>query len=299
MLRVQLKRNIPILRARLGRILNPRMYDWGGIQVAFIVSTGRTGTRKLASFFSAACDRVDARHEPFPDMFDTGVSLVRSRLSREEAAKRFQRGRAYVCGQVHSSGCDWYIESNNNLVPLLPILRRSFKNCKIVHVVRDGRDFVRSAFSKTVPSATRRGSKALVLSEEDPRSRLQAPDFPDDPYAEKWARMSRFERLCWLWVKLNALICDAIRDDPRATTVTFEELFRPEAAHKGLWRVIEFLGLQERMLIPQRRVPELMAVKENPTQKYLIPAWTEWSPEQTRQFREIAGEAMAAFGYDA
>jgi hypothetical protein len=299
MLSRQLKRSIPILGARIGRLLNPGLYDWGDVKVAFIVSTGRTGTRKLASFFSVACDRVDARHEPYPDMFDMGVELVRSKLSPEGAAKRFRRGREYVCGQVHSSGCDWYIESNRNLVPLLPILRRSFENCKIVHVVRDGRDFVRSAFSKTVPSATRRGAKALVLSEEDPRDRLQAPDFPGDPYAERWTRMSRFERLCWLWVKLNTLIRDAIRDDPRATTVKFEELFRAEVAHKGLWDVIEFLGLQGRMLIPQKQVHELMAVKENLTEKYLIPAWTEWSPEQTRQFREIAGEAMAAFGYDA
>ena len=300
MLRHQIGQAVSMLKARIGKVLHPARYDWAGIDVAFIVSTGRTGTRKLASLLTAAFERVDARHEPPPDMFDLGTGHIRSKLSTDEALRRLRRDREYICGQLHSSGCDYYIESNNNLGLLLPVAKACFPDCRIVHVVRNGRDFVRSAYSKTVRSATRRGAKALVMSEDDPRRRLAATDFPDDRFCDRWAQMSRFERLCWLWVKLDSLIRASIAGDTRrALTVKFEDVFNQASGYQAFWEVVEFLGLKQRMSLTTGELHQLMGVKENRTENYLLPKWNEWSPQQMRQFQAIAGEHMALYGYDA
>jgi len=298
MLRRRINRAACRLRAKVARLLHPTLYTWGDLDVAFIVSTGRTGTQKLASIISEACERVDARHEPFPDLFDLGTDYARGRIPMGRALGDFRAARDRICREVHTAGCDYYIESNNNLGLIIPLIKGSFQERRIIHVVRDGRDFVRSAYSKTVPSASRPGAEALVLSDEDPRRRLQAPDFADDPYRSRWPRMSRFERLCWLWVKLDGMIYRAIADDPRAVTVKFEDIFDEGSGYKGLWDIFEFLGLRSRMTVAPDRVHELMSVKENQTQRHLIPRWPEWTAEQTEQFKRIAGEHMDTHGYE-
>jgi hypothetical protein len=273
------------------------MYTWDDLDVAFIVSTGRTGTQKLAGIFSKVCDRVDSRHEPSPDMFDLGTDYARGRIPFKRALGDFLAARDHICSEVHAAGLDYYIESNNNLGLLIPVMRGPFGRRKIIHVVRDGRDFVRSAYSKTVPSATSGGVKGLFLTDEDPRPRLQAPDFAEDPYGERWNRMSRFEKLCWLWVKLDGMICHAIAGDPMAITVKFEDIFDEGRGYRGLWDIVEFLGLHARMTVGPERVHKLMSVKENRTERYLIPRWPEWTSVQMEQFQQIAGEHMGMHGY--
>jgi hypothetical protein len=298
MIRLWARQGVSLVKRRVGKVFRPSRYDWADIDVALIVSTGRTGTRKLAHVLSAACSGVDSRHEPFPDLFDIGTDYIRSQFSFDEAVARVRRAREQVCGEVHAAGCDYYIESNNNLALLLPVVRVLLMHCRIVHVVRDGRDFVRSAYSKTVPSARRRGETVLVMSEQDPRKRLQATDFPDDPYQSRWAHMDRFERCCWLWVKVDSLIREAIAGDGRAITVKFEDVFDKSSGYPGLRTIVEFLGLKERLCVDTADIAGLMAVKENRTQRYLLPHWTDWPAEQMRVFRDIAGAHMALYGYD-
>jgi len=265
--------------------------------VAFIVSTGRTGTQKLAHVMSALCRGVDARHEPSPDMFDLGTDYVRGRIALERALVHFRISRDYVCREIHRVGCDYYIESNNNVSLIIPVIRRFFGRCRIIHVVRDGRDFVRSAYSKVVPSVSRPGAEVLLLSDADPRKRLQAPDFEHDPYRDRWSQMSRFERLCWLWMKLDSMICQEIADDPLAMTVKFEDIFDEASDYKGLWSILDFLGLASRMTVPAERVAQLMSEKTNRTARYLISPWQQWPDEMMFQFSQIAGEHMAHHGY--
>ncbi len=74
MLGRQIRRQWVVAKGRIGKLLRPSRYEWGDTDLAFIVSTGRTGRQKLASLISEAFAGVDARHEPFPDMFDVDIA---------------------------------------------------------------------------------------------------------------------------------------------------------------------------------------------------------------------------------
>lgn len=287
-----------VMRGRVQRFLRPSLYDWSSLQVSFIISTGRTATKFLAKLLSTAFERMDARHEPSPDLFDIGTRFARSEATLEAACAELRDARLHICGQVRRSGCDHYIEANNNLAYLITPLRRLFPDARIIHLVRDGRDFVRSAYSKTARPGAGRGRPALVMSEEDHRRRLQASDLPDDPYRSRWPQMSRFERICWYWQRKDGIICEALRSDELALTVKFEDVFNQSSAYQGFWDMVNFLGLRTRLSVTVDRVHEVMGRKENATEEYLLPSWTDWSPEQARQFREIAGDYLESCGYN-
>jgi hypothetical protein len=51
------------------------------------------------------------------------------------------------------------------------------------------------------------------------------------------------------------------------------------------------------MTVGPERVHKLMSVKENRTERYLIPRWPEWTSVQMEQFQQIAGEHMGMHGY--
>ena len=293
MLSKALRYGVLALRSRLEGLF----YTWDSVSVAFIISTGRTGTRFLARLFSEACDGVDARHEPAPDLFRLGTGYVRSEFSFKQAVSRLRGSRQHICTQVHRNGLSTYIEANNNLAYLIPVVRTVFPDCRIVHLVRDGRTFVRSSYSKRVPTAGMDGTRPLVMTDQDPRRRLQATDFPDGPYYDRWPEMSRFERVCWYWAKKDGIIRDALQGDSASITVRFEDIFDAGRGFPGVWQIADFLGLTEKLRAASPTVEQRMAAKENPTEAFLLPPWDDWSPEQKDQFTRIAGPHMEAQGY--
>lgn len=271
---------------------------WDDIDAAFIISTGRTGTKFLAEFLSSAFRKVDARHEPRPDLFDIGTAYIRSQIPFREALASLRTARQQICRDLHSNGIQFYIEANNNLAYLIPVLRAHFKDCKVIHIVRDGRDFVRSSYSKTVTPVANNGKTALFMTPEDRRRRLQAIDLPHDPYRKRWSSITRFERLCWYWVKKDSLILDSIEGDSRAITVKFEDVFDGASGFPGMREIIEFLGLEANLSITQDDFMDLMKLKSNKTKRHLLPKWEDWSNEQIEQFTTIAGSHMQRHNYE-
>ncbi len=100
-----------------------------------------------------------------------------------------------------------------------------------------------------------------------------------------------------MWAKKDGVIQDSIVGDKRAITVKFEDVFDRAAGNKGLWQVIEFLGLKKRMSVSRQAIVERTAVRLNRTEEHLLGKWTEWSPEQRCQFVTVAGGHMVRCGY--
>ncbi len=273
-------------------------YSWDNIDVSFIVSTGRTGTQFLANLFSAAFDKVDARHEPGPDMFRIGTAYARSEISFKNARAALLLRRCSICREVKKHGYDYYIESNSNLAYLVPVLWSVFPSAKVVHIVRDGRDCVRSWYGKKVVSPGSKTKDGLFLSETDRRRRLSAADLPDDQYHDAWRGMSRFERLCWYWRTKDSFIIDAISGDERAITVKFEDIFDSDEGFKGMWEIVRFLSLKDRLVVSPESLTDMMTHKANWTAEYRLPAWRSWPADKMNQFYRIAGEQLALYGYD-
>lgn len=78
-----------------------------------------------------------------------------------------------------------YIESNNRLYSFINPLREIQPNAKFIHVVRDGREVVRSDMSRN------------FCTDMYKRYRIAASYFPNDPYYNSLDQMDRFEKICW------------------------------------------------------------------------------------------------------
>ena len=284
-----------LLRATKARARFLPLASWSGVEPGFIVSTGRTGTLRLAEVLAEATESVLVLHEPPPDLFDLGEAVACGDLGFDSAARSLRRLRQPQANRLRRQGSDAYVESNNNAGYLPQVIRAVFSEPRFIHVVRDGRSTVRSLYSNVVPSRRSARHNALFMDHDDHRCRLSALDFPDDPLSGEWQELSRFERVCWYWAKKNALIREALGDADDFLVIRFEDLFDREAGFPGFWRMVEFLGLRSRLTRSEGDVRALLTKRSNRADRYLLPPHDEWSTDLRDRFLRIAGEEHHRF----
>jgi len=255
----------------------------------FVLSQGRSGTAFLAHLLDRDA-RSCVQHEPWPgDAHVLGLSrspgyskafddLLRTRF--EALFERHPPGKAY--GEVNS-----YLRHSSRW------LRHSL-DARLLHVARDGRDFVRSAWVRNVQ--TPRHEQLPVVPDDD------------DPYSNIWAEMDRFERICWIWRHTNedllssgaplARLEDIVDSYAafRNTVLDPLQLDVPESAwqaeaDKPRNTSSEFTLRKafRRLIKPASEVPELI----DP-----LPAWKDWSDARSTAFWEICGDVMTRLGYE-
>ncbi len=268
-------------------------HDWSSICPIFIISTGRTGTHFFTHYFNNNFNNIYAVHEPEKDVFDLNNSFLKNEITQRRAGKMYKEFRSEIYTYLKDNGITNYVESNNNLSYLIPVLRNEFKNYKIIYIKRDGRDTVRSMFSKTTKGKW--VGEVPIISDKDPRNRLKPTFLKNDPYADKWDKMDRFEKICWVWSRKDGLIYDQVINDNNAAIFRFEDLFVNKQSSE--WnKMIDFLGLSDN-LINEDHIAYIKKKKSNQTKMYELPKWNEWTKDRQRQFLNIAGEHMFKLGY--
>ncbi|MGM0369640.1 MAG: sulfotransferase family protein [Bacillota bacterium] len=255
--------------------------DWKPINKSFIVSTGRTGTKFFARFLNKFPDFY-AVHEPTPDFLDLAIKYARGLVDKKIAIERIRHNRRALAKDVKRKGASNYVESNNRYFSLISLLDKVFDDFKIIHIIRDGRDYVRSGIGR------------VWYTDDDTDPRMKAKYFPDDEYYDQWDEMSRFEKICWRWQKKDGFIYDQIQKMDNVITVKFEDIFKDEA-HSGLYKICEQIDLDKKRVKPV--VEEMMNRKVNSTGEYEIPKWSNWDQKKKDKFDEIAGEHMKKY-YD-
>ncbi len=258
-----------------------RKADRAPVKLVFIVSTGRTGTKFLARFFNRY-NGVWALHEPKPDFLIEGIRYAAGKISTDKASAVICRNRRAIRREALRRGANIYIESNNRLFSLLKPLRKSFSGVRIIHIVRDGRDYVRSGMSRR------------WYKKKDRTPRLKAIMFPADPYYKSWNEMSRFEKITWRWQKKDGFIYDDIKAIPDSLTVKFEDIFE-DRNFSGLKKIAEYTGLDKEYT--ESLIAELIDNKVNSTGKYAIKDWHHWNDTKKEKFYTVAGNHMKRYGY--
>jgi hypothetical protein len=231
-------------------------------------------------------------------MWDTAMGYVRGEVTAEGVRDAFLRGRHLYLSRMRARNQRIFIESNNNLSFVLPILREMFPTARFVHVTRDLRTLVRSSYSKkvrSIESGPDDGKNALFLTPQDARRRFNAKDCPQDPYAESWDALSRFEQICWLLQKKDSLIRDALEDHDATFRLRFEDIFNRESGYAEICQMLSFLGVDE--VLPEDVYREWLARPRNATEQYLLPKWPDWTPEEVQAFVKIAGTHQQRCGY--
>ncbi len=268
---------------------------WSGMQCGFIVSTGRTGTMALARLCSECYgSQVDSRHEPSPDLFHLAATTLRERLSVAQTVRKLADSRRHILSDLRRTGCRWYVESNNNLAWLIPAVKALFPHLRIIHVIRDGRDVVRSWYGKRVNSSDK--ATAVFAGPNDIRQRIGANDILNDEYHSRWNNMDRFERLCWIWSRTDAAVQDAIDGDDRCCTIRFEDIFGDQNGFAGAISLISFLA-NGRAVPRNDFIRERMKIRSNASDGHALPHWSEWSQDMQTTFAAIAGSQMRRNGY--
>lgn len=256
------------------------------MRMFFIHALGRSGTRFLSSLL-AHDSRAVVHHEPY-EMDHKILQLRHAGFHTVADGMLEGRFEQLLAG---AAGAECYCEVNSYLRYEVDWLHRRFDPL-MIHLVRDGRAFVRSAYVR-----------GLYTAQE-----TDGPIVPhdEDPYASRWAALSRFEKLCWYWTHTNEFLGqrlerlvrfeDVLRDfdllkrdllDPAGLELTRRtwstEIGRPRNTSKQ-YRLRQAL---RRWVAPGRVVP-----RQEPLEH-----WSRWGPDRTERFWEICGSTMQRFGY--
>ncbi|PWB71729.1 MAG: hypothetical protein C3F07_13290 [Anaerolineales bacterium] len=288
-----------------------------------VTSIGRTGTEFFAKFFADIIPDCTSLHEPDIVQFVGVESRIRQFIQQirqagawrvlflkpfgkwslvklsdarflgvmdyAHAVKKLYTQRAAF---IQSMPGSVYVESNIGYYGLSDIASSVFQNQRIIYIVRDGRDWVRSSMNWGEIYGKRGLRK--IFSHIWPI----AKDLPDDPLAEKWDTLSRFEKLCWVWARLNEFALNALDQNPNARMFKFEEIFSGEERYQYLDGLLRFTAA----------LPSINTMELGRTTGWLerrihqssaeFPGWEDWSYQQKSQFKDTCGTLMERLGYD-
>ena len=161
------------------------------MKLFFIISLGRSGSKFLADLLDCApCSLV--YHEPYTDdkmffglRYYYSADIVMNNYL-EERFKKLLPANDYI---TH------YGEVNSYLRYEIDWLKKRF-NPTLIHMIRDGRDFVRSALKRDTYTAF---DKQVQIVPRD-----------GDTYSVKWYAMDRFQKLSWYWMHSNEYISSKV-----------------------------------------------------------------------------------------
>lgn len=242
----------------------------GGWKFFFILGFGRSGTAFMANFLNQAPGAY-VFHEPVLEDF---YAHLKAHYSQKDAGKYmqgFRKEEIYTRMRHIPSGV--YGEVNGNLRCHAEAIKKTFPSAALLHLVRDGRDVVRSAMPRR------------IMTIRNPFSLMIHPTNGDSCNAN-WPKMDRFARICWYWQEENKRLRATI-----GKTVQFEKILSSyDYFHDEILEPCQ-------IYIDKKDWETAIGTPRNTTEKFQMPKWQDWTPDQQRTFRVICGEEMANCGY--
>ena len=253
----------------------------------FITSLGRSGTKFLSKLINNS-EEVICKHEPYrQDYLNIGLSYYypNSTILNDNLHKRFES----IKKNNSKLGYSCYGEVNSLLRYNAEWLKSNL-NAKIVHIIRNPKDVVRSIYSRNV---YRDGSSHIEIIPKN-----------ENPYSDKWLNMTRFEKICWYWVHTNEVLEKNI--DMR---FRFEDLIKD---YNIFLKLIDYLDIPiiskelwefeiknprntSKANFFRKRLKGLLnfkLIKDNDIGDYDM-----WTEEQKNSFNRICSKTMRKYGY--
>jgi hypothetical protein len=253
----------------------------------FILALGRSGTHFLATLL-AQDGRGRVHHEPWP--LDSRLMVLRRAGGFGKAIEPLLEERFAELMPAEGEAA-FYGEVNSYLRYEAEWLRSRFDPV-LIHLVRDGRDFVRSSYIRGV--YTRNEPDGPILPRDD------------EPWAAEWGAMTRFDRLCWYWAHTNERLAATV-----GNPVRFEDLLRDYGIFRrrvleptgveiseGTWRrEIDHPRNTSRRYKMKTAAVRLLRGSDHLPRFDPLPPWREWDAARTARFWEICGPTMKRLGY--
>jgi hypothetical protein len=252
-------------------VTTPQFEEWKKQwKFFFILGVGRSGTTFLTNLLNQAPGAY-VFHEPTFEDFNASIQAFYSSHIAERYIQGFRKKEIYLRMRHTTPGV--YGEVNGALRRHAEALKKAFAGATIVHLIRDGRDVVRSLMSR----------RTMTL--KDPFN-IRLHPVGRDPWRARWNSLDRFSRLCWLWQVENAYLRTTL-----GKPVQFEKIL-------SSYEYFQNEILQPCHLSIEKKDWQAAVVSpRNITSSFRMPKWSDWSLDQQKTFREICGDEMAKSGY--
>ncbi len=253
-----------------------RVKKWvSRVGLFFIISTGRTGTLWLSEVLNKISKSdILVKHEPIPIETWAHKQALGCQELADNYIKNFRYKELYLRVGLGWYNIDIYGEVNGCLRRHIVPLKEVFPNAQFIHLVRDGRDAIRSVMSRPVLTA-----KHPVYNETFIQPTAELTN-------EEWFQLSRFEKICWIWKTENEYIRKNTSFSARIEDITSSySLF--------IKQILEPLGLE----LDEDVWQAFANNPKNMTKNYTIGSWEDWTTEQREQFIRICGKEMKEYGY--
>ncbi len=277
---------------KLLSVLPLKKKKWDDVLYVAIISTGRTGTRFLSSLINRHTSDCYSLHEPFGIRTkNLAIKYHKGEINKQIASKQITRQRVAILRNLYILGKNTFVESDGNLTYLLPVIRSNFSKYKIIHVIRDGKDVVRSFCSRTVNLNGHIVQKYAL--------KQYWPFVPMDVGVEldtnRWRELSLIGKGAWSWNYLNKYILEEEAQDENILSVRFEDIFNAGDDFSCLKSIFSFIGTK--CLANDKELKAAMKVKINRTKKFLVPPFEDWSEDDQKLFFEFTTDINHIFGY--
>jgi len=193
--------------------------------------------------------------DPYSDPFDT----IEKRIS-------------VVLDLLQGVESEAFIDSSNLYIHFMDAVHVLYPSAKFILTVRNGRDFVRSAFS-------RRWHEKVMFGTVPQKN---------DPYFDKWDLMTPLQKNAWIWSYRNKKAIEGLKVIPEKQKfiLRIEDITKTEVQNS----LQAFSGIKINRSTAEK--------KYNANPSFDLPPKEDWTVAQNREFDEIAGEMMRFFGYD-
>lgn len=234
----------------------------GYAAVLIITGTGRSGTSTMSKLFGGfhefRADYILEKYfhgaDPCSDPFDTVEKRIRVLLDLHQGIDEKK-----------------FVDSSNLYIHFIDALYLLNPDLKIILTVRNGKDFVRSAYSRRWHEQNTFGTVPLRK----------------DRHYSQWASFSPIEKNAWIWTWRNRRALEGLKVLPpeQKLILRIEDLQKKET----LDLLESFAGKLNRQKAGERY---------NANPDFSLSPKEEWTGLQQEKFTAIAGEMMDFFGYD-
>ena len=250
----------------------------------FILSTGRSGTTLISKIISRNSE-IDLEHQKKGSrVINVLGNLNLLHLFPTNALETFLKKNFGDSTNPYSTS------DPLRSIPLYIYLSHNDSqtdNYKVIHLLRDPREFVTSFMNWKNDSLKRRVLHHIV------------PFWQPSPILENKLLsfdiivMSKFEHFCWIWNYKNHLFRELNNGRNNYFLLKFEDLIKIEENGNMLEDLSSFMELN---LLPKRnslKEPE----KVNPSTEEHFPNWRSWNKKQAQTLQFYCGELMNEYGY--
>lgn len=212
--------------------------------VVFVVSTGRSGSKAIASLLSQNPE-IDFWHDPYPHLNVWANELLYNYESKEVMKNKLT---CLFSAFDFRNGITYGI-SDQKISPFIGILHELFPNAKFIWLIRKADDFVNSSYPRGWFDNSEFGfpanPKEFFKKEVSPAHFVachRTNGFLLKKVSEaKWRNMTGFERNCWYWNYWNRMIEKQLKEIPS----NLWKRVKLKDLNNGIPDVQKFIGTQE------------------------------------------------------